>query len=67
LNEALSAYQESAERGHGRFRRWGIVEATFGALLWTIILIALTIIAAWSGIDLLEYYQKAKNVVHGTH
>ena len=67
LKEALATYEESASRGHSRFRWFGVLEATSGALLWTIVLIVGTILAAWNGIDLFEYYQKARNVVGGTH
>jgi hypothetical protein len=63
LNEALSAYQESAELGHAKFRRWGIAEATLGAFSWTVLLIVVSVVLAWTGIDVFEYYQKAKNVV----
>ena len=44
---------------HNRFRLWGVVEATAGALTWTLALILFSVILAWQGIDVIEYYQKA--------
>src|SRR5258708_5210920 len=56
LEAAVRQYRTEAGRGHSAFRKWGVVEAIIGALLWTIILIIASIIAVRFGIDLLEIY-----------
>ncbi len=59
LENALAAYQASASRGHRSFRFWGVTEATLGALFWTVLLIVFSLLLAWGGIDIFEYYHKA--------
>ena len=57
LEQSLDAYRTAASNGHRGFRGWGIVEATLGAFVWSVLLIVLSIVAVRSGIDLLEAYQ----------
>ena len=64
LEAAVQQYRTEAGRGHSAFRKWGVVEALVGALLWTMILIVVSIIAVRFGIDLLEIYQKAAGTHH---
>jgi hypothetical protein len=59
LTQALRQYQNSARVGHRGFRCWGIVEATIGALVWSILLIIIYIIVANRGIDILDVYRNA--------
>jgi hypothetical protein len=59
LTQALQQYQSSARVGHRGFRYWGIVEATIGALVWSILLIVVYVIVAEHGIDILDLYRKA--------
>src|SRR5262249_48146100 len=59
LEDALREYRTDASQGHSQFRGWGITEALLGALAWTLLLILFSIILAWGGIDILEYYQRA--------
>ena len=62
LSQALDQCREATAEGERRFRFWGVVEAILGALGWTVILIVFAIILARSGIDIFEYYQRAKGV-----
>jgi hypothetical protein len=55
--ETLTQY-----KGHTKFRWWGIVEAVIGAFIWSILLIALTIIAQRIGVDILEVYKRLAGV-----
>jgi hypothetical protein len=59
LEQSLAAYRDAASEGHRGFRGWGIIEATGGAFVWAILLIAATIVAARVGIDIVETYQRA--------
>jgi hypothetical protein len=43
---------------HGHFRWWGIGEAAFGALLWTLFLILMSFILAYSGIDIVDIFKR---------
>src|SRR5262249_11827892 len=63
LQQSLSDYKNAASRGHSSFRWWGVVEATGGALLWSLILIVVLLIIANQGIDVIEIYRRAT----GTH
>ena len=63
LNEALARYKNQAQKGHARFRKWGVAEAVFGAFIWSILLIALTVIAQRNGIDIIDVYKR----LAGTH
>jgi hypothetical protein len=56
---AISAEHDELLKHHRRFRGLGILEAVFGALAWTAVLIAATIAARRVGIDLLEVYKHA--------
>jgi len=58
LEGALDEYKTAASKGHSAFRGWGCFEALAGAFLWSILLIALTIIASRNGIDILEVYHR---------
>src|SRR5271165_2954925 len=58
LENALNRYETAASAGHAKFRWWGIIEATAGALTWTLVLILFSVILAWNRIDIIEYYQK---------
>lgn len=58
LRESLEQYESAARRGHSRFRGWGIVEAVFGAFVWTLALIAISFVLKYAGIDLVEIYRK---------
>jgi len=58
LRESLEQYESAARRGHRKFRGWGIVEAIIGALVWTLVLIAISFVLKYAGIDLVEIYQK---------
>jgi hypothetical protein len=59
LADALHRYRVAASTGHAKFRWRGVVEATAGALTWTLVLILFSVILAWQGIDIIEYYQRA--------
>ena len=56
---AVSAEHNELLKHHRKFRGSGILEAVFGAIAWTFILIAATIAARRVGIDLLEVYKHA--------
>ena len=58
LERALANYRRAAARGHRGFRGWGIIEALAGAFLWTIVLIVISIVIKYYGIDLIEVYHK---------
>jgi hypothetical protein len=62
LEDALADYRNAAASGHRGFRVRGVLEATLGALVWTILLIAFSIILARGGIDIFDYYQRAAGV-----
>jgi hypothetical protein len=59
LEQSLSDYRNAAFKGHKRFRLWGIVEATGGAFLWSVILVVILLIIAIQGIDIFEIYRRA--------
>ena len=42
---------------HEHFRWWGIGEAAIGALFWTLFLILISFVLAYSGIDLVEVFK----------
>ena len=58
----MARSNEAAERGHSKFRGWGIVEAVLGALAWTFALIVAAILAHRANIDLLEIYKNLSGV-----
>lgn len=60
VHAALEAYKEEAAKSHGWVR--GILEATGGALLWSLILLAGAIFAGRMGIDVVEVFQRAAGV-----
>jgi len=55
---ALPELVATALREHKKCRWCGVAEATFGAFIWSILLIAISLIAARGGIDLLDVYQR---------
>jgi hypothetical protein len=61
LQGALDAYKSETAKSHKGFWR-GVSEATVGALVWSIILIGITIISHRLGVDILEAYQKASGL-----
>jgi hypothetical protein len=60
LAENLRQYRIESSSHHQAFRRNGVKEAIFGAFWWTIILIVFSFILAFSNIDPIEYYHKAR-------
>jgi hypothetical protein len=58
LQENLERYESAAGRGHREFRGYGIWEAFLGALAWTAFLIAISFLLKYTGIDLIEIYNK---------
>jgi len=59
LGAAVKTYEHAAAKGHSAFRKWGIVEALFGAFFWTLLLIVISIVLARGGIDIFDYYERA--------
>jgi hypothetical protein len=58
LEDAIKQYRLSAAAGHRQFRGRGVLEAILGAAAWTIVLVVVSILLAWGGIDILEYYKR---------
>jgi hypothetical protein len=58
LQQALRRYEAAAARGHGKFRKWGVVEAFFGAFAWTLALILFAFVLNYAGIDVIEVFHK---------
>jgi hypothetical protein len=58
LAAALCAYKVEAAKAHKGFVR-GVLEATTGALFWSVLLIVVSIIVQRVGIDILETYERA--------
>jgi len=58
LASAVEGAIEAAHKTKKAFAR-GISEAVVGALVWTVILIGITIIAQRVGIDVIEIYKRA--------
>ena len=47
-----------AQVQHGHFRWWGVGEAAIGALFWTLFLILMSVVLAYSGIDIVEIFKR---------
>jgi hypothetical protein len=58
LQESLEQYEGAAKKGHSRLRGWGGAEAVIGAFVWTLVLIAISFVLKYNGIDLVEIYHK---------
>jgi hypothetical protein len=58
LQESLEQYEGAAKKGHSRLRGWGFAEAVIGAFVWTLVLIAISFVLKYNGIDLVEIYHK---------
>jgi hypothetical protein len=64
LEQCLSDYRNAASEGHKKFKWCGVWEATGGAFVWSVLLIAFfVIIAIQGGADVIEICRKAV----GTH
>ncbi|HEY4919698.1 MAG TPA: hypothetical protein VII40_06305 [Xanthobacteraceae bacterium] len=61
LDEALKQYRIEAAKPHKSFWK-GVLEATVGALVWSLVLILMSIILSRLNIDILEAYKKAAGI-----
>jgi hypothetical protein len=57
--KAIQAERTDLLKHHWKFRCFGVLEAVLGAFLWTVLLVVITILVAWGGIDIFEYYKRA--------
>jgi hypothetical protein len=66
LEQSLSNYKIAASEGHRGFRGWGTVEATVGALFWSIILVVFFVIVIFvRGGDIFETWRRAIGALSG--
>jgi hypothetical protein len=57
LSTSLEAYRQEASKSKRGFRR-GVLEATTGAFLYSVLLLIASLIIRWQGIDVVEVFEK---------
>lgn len=63
MDAALIAYRAEAAKSHHRWWQ-GVLEATGGALVWSLILIIGAIVAGRLGIDVIGAFERAAGTIH---